>query len=95
MTTAALTQEAMKKKKIAGERVGKVPFGYDLAADGVQLIPNAAEQAVVELVRQLRDAGESMRQIAAELTRRQIATKDGRREWKHSTIQSILNRDSA
>ena len=89
------TTTAMRHKKRNGERVGKIPFGYDLAADGVQLIPNAAEQAVLELVDQLREAGESMRQIAAELTRRQIMTKDGRSQWTHSTIQGILNRKAA
>ncbi len=89
------TTTAMSHKKRNGERVGKVPFGYDLAADGVRLIPNAAEQEVIRLVNELHAAGESMRQIAAELTRRQIATKDGRSEWKHSTIQGILNRKVA
>mgnify|MGYP003375996311 CR=1 FL=1 len=89
------TTTAMSHKKRNGERVGKVPFGYDLAADGVHLVPNAAEQAVVELVKQLHEAGESMRKIAAELTRRQIVTKDGRSEWKHSTVQRILNRKAA
>ena len=85
------TTTAMKHKKRNGERVGKVPFGFDLAADGVQLIPNAAEQAVLELVDQLHEAGESMRKIAAELNRRSIPTKGGQ-PWKHSTIQRIVQR---
>ena len=89
------TTTAMKHKKRNGERVGKVPFGFDLAADGVQLIPNAAEQAVLELVDQLHEAGESMRKIAAELTRRGIGTKEGNGEWSHGTIQRILNRKVA
>lgn len=89
------TTTAMSHKKRNGERVGKVPFGYDLAADGVQLVPNAAEQAVLELVNQLHAAGESMRKIAAELTRRGIGTKDGRSEWSHSTVQRLLDRKAA
>jgi len=89
------TKTAMSHKKHAGERVGKIPFGFDLAGDGVQLVPNAGEQEVLDLVRQLREAGESMRAIATELNRRQIGTKEGRRTWSHSTIQSILNRKAA
>lgn len=88
---AERTKAAMSHKRRNGERVGKVPFGFDLAADGVQLVQNAGEQEVLNLVRELRAAGESMRAIAAELNRRQIATKEGK-PWKHSTIQSILNR---
>jgi len=57
-------------RKSAATRVGKIPFGYDLAADGVGLVKNAAEQEVLDLVRQLRAAGESLRAIAAELNRR-------------------------
>ncbi len=88
---AERTKAAMSHKRRNGERVGKVPFGFDLAADGIKLVPNAGEQEVLNLVRELRAAGESMRAIAAELNRRQISTKEGK-PWKHSTIQSILNR---
>lgn len=93
MTTSRLTKDAMRHKKNNGERVGQIPYGHDLAADGVQLIPNAAEQSVLELVDQLREAGESMRKIAAELTRRQIPRKHGFTPWMHNTIQRILNRN--
>lgn len=88
---AERTKTAMSHKKRNGERVGKVPFGYDLAADGVGLVENAAEQEVLDLVRQLRAAGESLRAIAAELNRRQVPSKEGK-PWKHSTIQRILGR---
>jgi hypothetical protein len=93
MATSGLIKDAMARKKHAGERVGKIPFGFDLAADGIQLVKNAGEQEVLDLVRQLRESGESMRAIATELNSRQISTKDGRRNWSHSTIQSILDRN--
>ena len=88
---AERTKAAMVHKKRNGERVGKVPFGFDLAADGVSLTANAAEQAVLATIRDLRDAGESLRAIAAELNRRQVATKEGG-AWKHSTIQRLVER---
>jgi hypothetical protein len=54
-------------------------------------VPVPEEQAVLGLVRDLRQAGESMRAIAAELTARGIPAKNGD-TWKHSTIQRILSR---
>ena len=88
---AERTKAAMSHKRRNGERVGKVPFGFDLAADGVKLVPNAAEQEILSLIRQLHAAGETLRGIAAELNRRGVATKEGK-PWKHSTIQGIVER---
>lgn len=69
-------------KQSKGERVGKVPYGFDLAADGVQLVPNAAEQRVLELIAQLRQKGYTLRDIADELTRRGIPSKGNKAVWK-------------
>lgn len=86
------TTVAMRHMKSQHQRIGKIPFGYDLAGDGVTLIANAGEQEILGIIRQLREAGESLRGIAAELNRRQVATKDGRNVWSHSTIQRIVER---
>ena len=85
------TTGVMKFKAAKGERVGKIPFGFDLSEDGKTLVPNAVEQEALKVIRELRDAGESLRKIAAELERRQIATKEGK-PWTHSTIQRIVSR---
>ena len=92
---AERTKTAMTHKRRSGERVGKIPFGFDLAADGQTLVENENEQRIVALVRQLREAGESLRGIAAELNRRGIPTKDGRPAWSHSTIQRLVDREAA
>jgi DNA invertase Pin-like site-specific DNA recombinase len=89
---AERTKAALSHKKAKGERVGSIPFGYDLAADGINLVPNAGQQEALSLIAELRAAGLSMRQIAAALNSRNISTAKGKGEWKHSTIQSILNR---
>lgn len=86
------TAGAMAHKRSRGERIGTVPFGFDLAANGADLVPNAAEQSVLDLVNDLRAAGQSMRTIAAELTHRGIPTKGGKATWTHSTVQRILAR---
>ena len=91
-TIGERTSEVLQGKISRGERCGKVRFGYELAEDGVNLIEIPEEQEVIELIRQLRQDGEPLRKIADELNRRGIATKEGRNEWKHTTIQRILNR---
>jgi hypothetical protein len=82
----------MNEKRQRGERVGAVPYGWELAADGVQLVEVAEEQAVLAIVRELRAAGLSMRTIAEELTNRGIPTKQGNRQWQHTSIRRIINR---
>jgi site-specific DNA recombinase len=86
------TKTALTHKRNKRERVGKVPYGFDLAEDGVKLIRNEAEQAVIELVRTLHQQGVSLRKIAEELTARGIATKEGKTEWKHTTVVRLLER---
>jgi site-specific DNA recombinase len=89
---AERTVDAMQFKKSKGERVGAVPFGFDLADDGVNLIPNAKEQEVIELIRRLRSEKYSLRDIAAELTRQGITTKGGNSTWGHPAVAKILAR---
>lgn len=86
---------AMQHKRRQGERVGKIPYGFDLAADGVQLVANAAEQQVLELVNELRRDGYTLRAIADELTRRGIPTKGNKAAWTHSSIQRLTQRSAA
>ena len=82
------TKAAMGVKKAAGQRVGTIPYGFTLAADGVTLIENEAEQNALKLIRQLRSKGLSFRKIGAELARRGIATKKGG-AWAATTIKQL------
>jgi hypothetical protein len=91
LTSGAISRR-MNEKRQRGERVGTVPYGWELAADGVQLVEVAEEQAVLAIVRELRSAGLSMRTIAEELTKRGIPTKQGNRQWQHTSIRRIINR---
>ncbi|HEY1603618.1 MAG TPA: recombinase family protein [Pirellulales bacterium] len=94
-TTGERTREALRHKIRNGERCGKVRFGFDLAADGKTLLPNAVEQQVIVLIGDLRSAGRTLRQIAAELTARRIATKERSSTWTHTTVGRILKRKAA
>jgi site-specific DNA recombinase len=89
---AERTSDALQFKKSKGELVGAVPFGFDLADDGVQLIPNDKEQEVIELIRRLRSEKFSLRDIAAELTSQGIITKEGNNTWGHQAVAGILAR---
>jgi len=91
---ASRTKAAMAEKRRAGERTGDIPFGYDLGADG-RLVPNVAEQLIVQKIRACREAGVSLRRIAAILTEEGYATKKGNGTWNHNTIRSILKREAA
>ena len=91
-TIGERTRDALQHKIKSHQRVGKVRFGYDLAADGVTLTDNPAEQQTVALMRDLRAAGCTLRQIAAALTQRGILTKEGHAQWQHQTVAYILRR---
>lgn len=88
----ARTKAALQAKSKRGERVGRIPYGFTLADDGVQLIENPSEQKVLQLVAELRAAGYSLRAIAAELTARKIPTKGRKQGWCQSTLQRIVAR---
>lgn len=90
----ARTRAALQAKIRRSERCGKVRFGYDLAADGVSLVPNEAEQSVIETISRLRRDGLSLRRIADELAKRGVMTKEGNptSTWNHNTIAGILKR---
>jgi len=90
---AERTRTALRVKIGKGERCGKVRYGYDLAADGKHLVENAAEQEGIALMRSLRDSGMTLEAVAAELTARNIATKEGG-AWLPTTIWTILKRSA-
>ena len=90
-TIAERTKDALQHKIGKGERCGKVRFGYELAADGKTLVAVPTEQEAIALMKELRAAGQTLRNIAAELNRRNVATKEGG-QWKHTTVSGILAR---
>ena len=91
--TRERTRSAMAVKRANGQRVGAVPYGFDLADDGVTLVENDAEQQVVQDIKAMRAAGMKLQQIAARLTERGVPTKTEKsRQWTHQAVARILNR---
>ena len=91
-TIGERTKDALQHKIRKGERCGKVRFGYTLADDRTTLVEDPTEQEALQAIRRLKAAGQSLREIAAELTRSGIKTKEGNATWKHTTVARILQR---
>lgn len=85
----ARTRAALAAKKARGERVGSVPYGYRLAADGVHLEPEPAEQEALALIRRYRELGLSLREIGERLEARGILPRSGKR-WHPQTIKRAI-----
>lgn len=86
----ARTKAALSAKKRRGERVGQVPVGSQLAADGKTLEIDPGEQRALAQMREWRALGWTHRAIADELTRRGIPTKNGGPTWAHTTVGTLL-----
>lgn len=89
--TAERTRDALRHKRRRNERTGGIPFGYNLASDGVSLVENIEEQAALAVIVDLRERRASLREIAAALNARGVRAKNGR-PWQHTSVDRILRR---
>ncbi|MBX3205490.1 MAG: recombinase family protein [Labilithrix sp.] len=85
------TKAALAAKIAKGERVGEVPYGFRLGADGVRLEADPAEQGVLVAVRELRAAGLSQRAIVTALATRGLASRAGR-PFRQTQVARMLAR---
>ena len=84
------TTAAMQFKKSRGEKTGgAMPYGHELADDGVVLVVNTEEQIVIDQARSLKASGLSLRKIAAELQRRGFVSRAGTM-FQPAQIQRML-----
>lgn len=83
------TATAMQFKKAKGERVGAVPYGFDLDGNGITLIENEAEQAVIRQARELHESGLALRKIAIELDQRGFTARNGK-PFQATQIQRMV-----
>jgi DNA invertase Pin-like site-specific DNA recombinase len=84
--TGRRTAEKRREKNV---RQGRTKFGYQLDSDGKTMIPLESEQQVIQRIRQLHEAGNSLRAIAGILNAEKIPTKYGK-EWKPQTVKNAL-----
>ena len=72
-----------------GPRVGTLTFGYRMAADGLHLEADPAEQGILIRIRELKAAGYTTRQIADELNRLGFTTRRGT-AWRFQYVAESL-----
>jgi site-specific DNA recombinase len=84
------TRAALAVKRARGERVGTVPYGFRLAADGVQLEADPAETATLAKIGRMRAAGLSLRAIVGELEADGTPARAGR--WHLRTVATLVSR---
>lgn len=84
-----LTKMGLAVKKAKGERVGRIPYGFQLAEDGVQLVPHEGEQSVMATIRGLRAEGLTLAAIAAELEARGLVPREGGK-WHKVRVWRVL-----
>lgn len=86
--TSAMSHLRNTNKRISA----KIPFGYDLAADGENLTQNQAEQDVISQMKHWKENGESYVTISKKLNETNVATKQGK-NWYPCTVRFILIRN--
>jgi len=88
------TRAALQHKQSKGEKTGGAcPFGYRLAADGRTLEHEPTEQRVIELVKELRAAGMSIRAVARHLNSDGVPARG--RKWHATTVARLLQREAS
>ena len=88
LVIGARTKAALQSKRVRGERVGQIPYGYR-CDDGTRLTPDAEEQDIIAQVQQLHAEGLSLRAIAARLAAMNRPTRGA--AWHPQTIKNILS----
>jgi site-specific DNA recombinase len=81
--------QALAHKKAKGERVGGVPYGKELAADGKTLVPSERDKKLLARIHRLHRSGMSVRQIAAKVTAEGYRSRSGAAVSK-STVARLL-----
>jgi DNA invertase Pin-like site-specific DNA recombinase len=87
------TREALAHKRSMGERMGQIPYGYSLGADGVHLEPDPEEQVVVARICEMKRSGMSLRGIVEQLNAGQTPARGA--AWYRPTVTAIINREES
>lgn len=84
----ARTKAALGAKKARGERMGKIPFGFQADDDGIHIIPCAIEQSALRKIGELKNAGYSLQRIANALNSQGVFNRQGN-PWNPVLLHSI------
>lgn len=84
----ARTKAALGAKKARGERMGKIPFGFQADTDGVHLVPCETEQRILRQIAELKKAGYSLQRIANTLNHQSLFNRQGN-PWNPVLLHTI------
>jgi DNA invertase Pin-like site-specific DNA recombinase len=85
------TRSALQTKIAKGERTGSVLYGYEVAKDGVMLIPCSYEQDIIRLIKKLRKRGVSYRDIVKYMNEKGIRSRTGH-SWGIQQVWNLANK---
>jgi DNA invertase Pin-like site-specific DNA recombinase len=85
--TERLTEGRRSKALQGGHAAGEIPLGYEKGPDGELRLTSRAE--TVRRIFELREAGKTLRAIAAQLNAEGVLTKRGG-DWHASTVSYVL-----
>jgi len=84
------TCAALAHKRSKGERIGQLPYGFRLGADGRTLEPHPEEQGAIEAARAWRASGATFATIASRLAEERFPARGKR--WHTTTVVRLLKR---
>lgn len=85
----ARTKAALAVKRSRQERIGGVPYGSKLAADGIHLEVDPAEQETIQAAKGLRSQGMTLEAVGTVLEAKGMLPRCGR-HWHPKTVRSLL-----
>lgn len=83
----ARTKSALRVKSEKGQRVGHIPWGKKLAADGIHLEDNEEEIKTLKTMRKLRSCN-SIRDVAHKMNKQGKLNRGA--IWNHASVHRIL-----
>lgn len=81
-------KSALAAKRARGERVGQIPFGFELG-DDKKVRPNPDHQPTIDLMLSYRKQGVSLRGIAKRLNSKGIYNRNGK-PWNQNSMRNAL-----
>jgi len=92
--TRARTRAKMLEHQRNGRRMSKrTPFGTKIdPKNSKRLVPDAAEQETIDLIRDMDTEGMRLREIARELETLDVPRR-GKKTWTHQLVKAILRRE--
>ena len=93
LSLISLTKDALKQKKQKRERIGSIPWGYELSKDKIHLLPNINEQKMINIAKKLRNSGLSLNKIGRELISMGYLPRSKGKKWNPKSIRNLINAD--